>query len=279
MNSTSQPVVVGIAGEQPAVVRWAVAQAERSRRPLRVVHTWAIAPMEAEAYVLTDTTTLMRAEAERVLDEARDLVTSLAPTLEAEFVVEYGAPDQILIHESASADSVVVGSDDASWIGRLLGGERSAHVGRSARCPVVVVPEMADPGTGEGGVVVAVDGETSASGPLRYAFEQADARDVRVLVLHSVPEWTRRTELTDHDVDLAEITAGWQEQFPGVEVQRTMVQGDTVAECIEATAEAALLVLGHHHGRSGLSDLLHPVAASVLRGARCPVALVPLDLP
>lgn len=279
MNTTSKPVVVGIAGDQPAVVQWAVAEADRLGRPLRVVHTWVMAAMEAEAYVMSDTTTIMRVEAERVLDESRALVESLAPALEAEYVVEYGAPDQILIHESANAASVVVGSDDASRIGRLLGGERSAHIGRSGHCPVVVVPQRLTPGSGAGGVVVTVDGETSASGPLRYAFEQADSRDVPVLVLHSVPPWTRRTDRLDHQVDLAEIVAGWQEQFPGVEIERTMVQGDTVEEGIAATGEAALLVLGHHHGRSGPSDVLHPVAAAVLRGARCPVALVPLEVP
>lgn len=279
MNTTSQPVVVGIAGEQPAVVRWAVVEAERLGRPLRVVHTWVMAAMEAEAYVMSDTTTIMRVEAERVLDESRALVEALAPALEAEYVVEYGAPDQILIQESASAASVIVGSDDASWIGRLLGGERSAHLGRSGHCPVVVVPQRLALGTGAGGVVVAVDGETSASGPLQYALEQADSRGVPVLVLHSVPPWTRRTDFTDHQVDLSEIVAGWQEQFPGVEIDRTMVEGDTIEECIDATGQAALLVLGRHHGRSGPSDLLHPVAAAVLRGAQCPVALVPLEVP
>lgn len=277
MNATPSPVVVGIAGEQVAVVRWAVAEAERLHRPLRVVHSWAMSSISAEAYVMADTTTAMRSGAEQVLNQARDLVDRLSSTVDAEFVVEYGSTANVLIQESRDAVSLVVGSDDASWVGRLLGGELSAHIGRAGRCPVVVVPERLEPGTGGGGVVVAIGGETSAAGPLRYAFEQADSRGVRMLVLHSVPASLTSAQLTQHRVDVAEVIAGWQEQFPGVQVDRRTVEGSTVDGCIDATGQAALLILGHHHGRTGPSDVLHPVASAVLRGARCPVAMVPLD--
>lgn len=277
MNTTPSPVVVGIAGDQVAVVRWAVAEAERLKHPLRVVHSWAMPSMGAEAYGVADTTTLLRTGAELVLENARTLVDRLAPTLDADFVVEYGSTANVLIQESRDAVSLVVGSDDASWAGRLLGGELSAHLGRAGRCPVVVVPERLEPGTGTGGVAVAIDGETSAAGPLRYAFEQADSRGVRVLVLHCVTASSTVAEFTAHRANLAEVIAGWQEQFPGVEVDRATAEGNVADGCIDATARAELLVLGHHHGRSRPSDVLHPVAAAVLRGARCPVALVPLD--
>lgn len=277
MNATPSPVVVGIAGEQVAVVRWAVAEAERRKRPLRVVHSWAMASISAEAYVMADTATMQRTDAELVLNQARELVEQLAPDLAAEFVVEYGSAANVLIQESRDAVSVVVGSDDASWVGRLLGGELSAHLGRAGRCPVVVVPERLAPGTGTGGVVVAVDGETSAEGPLRYAFEQADSRGERLLVMHSIPASSTPAEVTQHRANLAEVVAGWQEQFPSVHVDQMMIEGRVVDVCIEATAEAGMLVLGHHHGRTSPSDILHPVATAVLRGARCPVVMVPLD--
>lgn len=277
MNVTPSPVVVGIAGDQVAVVRWAAAEAQRLGRPLRVVHSWAMTSITAEVYVAAETTTLMRTEAERVLDNARDLVSRLAPALEAEFVAEYGTAANVLIQESRDAVSVIVGSDDVSWVGRLLGGELSAFLGRAGRCPVVVVPERLEPGTGTDGVVVAVDGETSAAGPLRYAFEQADSRGGRLRVLHSAPTDLTADQLMQHRVDLAEVVAGWQEQFPSVEVERTTVEGAVVDACIWATSQAELLVLGHHHGRMRPSDVLHPVASAVLRSARCPVALVPLD--
>lgn len=277
MSATPSPVVVGIVSDQAAVVKWAVADAQRLGRSLRVVHSWAMPSMGAETYVLSESTAEMRSNAELVLSRARSLVDRLAPAIEAEYATKYGSAPDVLVEESRSAASLVVGSDDASWIGRVLGGEVSAHVGRDAQCPVIVIPEGLVPGSGSGGVVVAINGESSAAGPIRYAFEQADARGQAVCVLHSLPSGSSAIQIEEHTANLAQVVAGWQEQFPDVIIERQATEGSPAEACIDATWQAGLLVLGHHHGHTGLSDVIHPVAAAVLRGARCPVALIPLD--
>jgi nucleotide-binding universal stress UspA family protein len=230
----------------------------------------------AEAYIAADTTTIMRTEAERVLDLARSLIVETAPDVDAEFVVEYGAPGNVLTEEAKGAAVLVIGSDDLPWFERFLGGELSGHLARTASCPVVVVPEEVPAGSGDGGVVVTIDGETSAAGPLRYAFEQADARGEQLHVLYAAPAGTLDADLERYRATLAQVVAGWQEQFPGIDVLRSTSAGGASELCIEATAHAGLVVMGRHQGRSPFA-LVRPIARAVLRDAQCPVVVVPLD--
>nr|MCW2728593.1 hypothetical protein [Aeromicrobium sp.] len=271
------PVLVGVADKQPEAVAYAVAEAARLQRPLRVVHCWALPAGGAELYLDAVSVDAMRADGELVLDEARAVVAETAPTLEVEYDMVNGSPANILSQEAHGAAALVLGSDDVPWFERFLGGEVAGHLARTAACPVIVVPERTVPGTGAGGVVVTIDGDTSAAGPLRYAFEQADARHEPLHVLHAAPEATLSADFQSHHANLAEVVAGWQEQYPDVEVHRSTTEGAPAEECIEATAQASLVVIGRHHGRSTPFARARPIAMTVLRRAQCPVAVVPLD--
>ncbi len=276
MSNQSLPVVVGVVDDQPAVVRYAVAEAERLGRSLRVVHCWTVPSLGAEFVVASDTTTVLRTDAQRVLHLARAIVSETALEAHTEFVVEYGPPDTVLVEEGRSAAVLVIGSDDLPWFERFLVGELSSHLARAAACPVVVVPEEGSTGGGDGGVVVTIDGETSAAGPLRYGFEQADARQEPLHVLHAAPGGTLDLDLPRYRANLAEVVAGWQEQFPGVEVVRSTTAGRASEACIKVSTRASLVVMGRHHGHSPFA-LVRPIARAVLREAQCPVAVVPLD--
>lgn len=166
------------------------------------------------------------------------------------------------------------------WLERVRGGGLSSHLARVATCPVVFVPERGElAGTDRAtwGVVVTIDGETSAAGPLRYAFEQADVRGEPLHVLHAAPASTFGPGLTAHRANVAEVVAGWQEQFPSVEVVRSTSDGSASDASIRATFNASLLVMGQHHGHDTPLTMLWPVARTVLQGAHCPVVVVPLD--
>lgn len=275
MPQQTHPVVVGVADDQAAVLRYAAAEAERRRVPLRVVHCWSMTELGAEFVVQSDSTTIMRTEAQRVLDLARSVVTEAVPTLEVAYVGEYGAPAAVLVQEARAATALIIGANDQPWFERFLDGELSPHLARVAACPVVVVPDHHPTGTGDGGVVVAIDGRTDAAGPLRYGFEQADLRGAVLHVIYAPPSGTWNDELGLYRITEAEIVAGWQEQFPGVEVLRSISSGGAAEACIEATAHAGLLVLGRPHGHSPFG-LIRPVARAVLRNAECPVVVVPL---
>ncbi|KQX75861.1 MULTISPECIES: universal stress protein [Aeromicrobium] len=277
MHTNHFPVLVGVADKQPAAVAYAVAEAVRLRRPLRVVHCWALPSPASAFYVGSETLGAMRVEGQEVLDAAAAVVADSGVDLEVEYVMTDGSPVDVLSEAATRAAALVLGSDDVPWFDRFLGGEMSGHLARTAACPVVVVPERNVPGTGTGGVVVTVDGDTSAAGPLRYAFEQADARQEALHVLHAAPEATLREDFQNHHANVAEIVAGWKEQYPDVSVFRSTTDGAPVDECIQATAEASLVVIGRHHGHSTPFAKARPIALTVLRKAQCPVAVVPLD--
>ncbi|MET0821990.1 MAG: universal stress protein [Aeromicrobium sp.] len=276
MHTHHFPVLVGVADKQPTAVAYAVAEAQRLRRPLRVLHCWVLPSSTSALYGGSETLGAMRAEGEAVLAAAKAVVSESAAGLEVEYVMADGATVNVLKKAAEEAAALVLGSDDVPWFDRFLGGEVSGHLARTAACPVVVVPERSVVGAA-GGVVVTVDGDTSAAGPLRYAFEQADARHEALHVLHAAPEATLRQDFQNHHANVAEILAGWKELYPDVRVFRSTTDGSPVDACIEATAEASLVVIGRHHGHSVPFAQARPIALTVLRKAQCPVAVVPWD--
>ena len=277
MHTNHFPVLIGVADKQPAAVKYAIAEAERLHRSLRVVHCWVLPTPASAMYVGAASLGDMRAEGQIVLDDAQSIVAELAGDLDAEYVMADGSPANVLVEEAKQAAALILGSDDVPWFDRLLGGEVAGHLARTAACPVVVVPERTVPGTGAGGVVVTIDGDTSADGPLRYAFEQADARHEPLHVLHAAPEATLRQDFENHRANVAEVVAGWAELYPDVQILRSTTEGAPVDECIEATSEASLVVIGRHHGHAVPFARVRPIALAVLRKAQCPVAVVPLD--
>lgn len=277
MTTVPFPVVIGVADKQPAAVAYAIAEAGRLRRSLRVVHCWAMPVATPAFYLAPDAVESMRINGESVLDDVRSAVLEVAPSLDVDYVIADGAPTNVLLQEAPGAAVLILGSDDVPWFDRFLGGEVSGFLARRAACPVVVVPERSVPGTGIGGVVVTIDGDTSATGPLRYGFEQADLRHEALHVLHAAPEATLREDFDAHRANVAEVVAGWQGLFPGVVVHQSTTEGAPVDECILATGEASLVVIGRHHGHSIPFARARPIAMTVLRSAQCPVAVVPLE--
>ncbi|MET0930737.1 MAG: universal stress protein [Aeromicrobium sp.] len=277
MHTNHFPVLIGVADKQPAAMRYAIAEAGRLKRSLRVVHCWALPVATSELYIDAAAVEAMQSDGETVLADARSIVAETSPALDAEYLIVNGAPANALAQEAQRAAVLILGSDDVPWFERLLGGEVSGYLARTASCPVVVVPERDVPGTGAGGVVVTIDGDTSAAGPLRYGFEQADARHEPLHVLHTAPEATLREDFQNHQANVAEVIAGWQELYPDVTVLRSTTEGAPAEECIDATAEATLVVIGRHHGHSTPFARARPIAMTVLRKAQCPVAVVPLD--
>jgi nucleotide-binding universal stress UspA family protein len=258
-------------------MKYAIAEAQRLQRSLRVVHCWALPVATSDLYVDAAAVDAMRADGESVLDDARSVVAEMSPLLHTDYLVVNGGPANALGREAHEAAVLILGTDDVPWFDRLLGGEVSGYLARTAPCPVVVVPERDVPGTGAGGVVVTIDGDTSAAGPLRYAFEQADARHESLHVLHAAPEATLREDFQNHLANVAEVVAGWQELYPDVKIFRSTADGAPAEECIEATSGASLVVIGRHHGHTTPFSRARPIAMTVLRKAQCPVAVVPLD--
>jgi len=281
MGPQIMPVVVGIEDKQPTALRLALSEAHRKGTGLRVVHSAGIstqAQVHATAgYAGAGFFEELREAGQKVLDDARHFIGQEITPVAVTYVLTTDAPIEALEAEAREASVLVVGADELSWPDRLLGGAIASHVALHGACPVVVVPERAYPTPLTGGVVIALDGDTSARGPLEFAFEQAHARDDVLHVLHATPPATTRADAEAIRANVAEILAGWSERYPDVRVLLSFPVDEVSEACARATQRSELVVVGRPHRHALPMALARPLASELLKQARCPVAVVPAD--
>lgn len=278
MSITSAPVVVGIADKQPSALRFAVREARSFGAPLRVVYAYGM-PFRATQFEAVEPRVIgqLHTVGQAVLDDARNFLDDLTWGVSVEYVLSSLEPLDALAVEAAKARVLILGADDVPWYDRLLHSKVAGYLARYAPCPVIVVPELEFPTGLEGEVVLTLDGETEAVGPVRMAFEQANARDCLLHVVHCTPPGTLASDAEEARANVAEVMAGWSETYPDVAVLEADAIGDTVAAIDRATRNAELVIVGRPHVRAVPFAMCRPVATEVLRGARCPVAVVPAN--
>ena len=265
VTPSSRPVVVGIVRNQPAVLRYALDEARRLDTYVRVAH---VVP-RAELARLNGAPPPLLEQVERAVERDAD-----PPRVD--YFAWWGDPADVLAVESREASRLVVGGDELPWITKLTGGEVARKVSLTAHCPVVVVPSMdLNPGR-VGGVVVAVDGAGPIDGPLLYAFQAAHARNETLQIVTAAGSPQDHVGREARRQRLGQVTARGQAMYPDVQVLPAVDAENGVAACLLATQHASLLVLGRpideHAPWSPLG-----VAGRVLRRAKSPVAVVPLD--
>jgi nucleotide-binding universal stress UspA family protein len=137
---------------------------------------------------------------------------------------------------------------------------------------------MADPQQ----IVVGVDGSPASDAALRWACDEARLRGSGVVALHvvSIPYELPRVPIDDPQTDLerdgqrvldeAIARAG----VDGVAVEARLLEGSPDELLVEASADAALVVVGTRaHGRLA-SFVGGSVSNSVVHHAECPVVVV-----
>ncbi|MET0821940.1 MAG: universal stress protein [Aeromicrobium sp.] len=271
----ARPIVIGIVDKQPTALRFAVREARSRRLPLQVVHSTWIPTQAGDVYVGFEASDADRAAGRELLDEARRLVEHEAPDLEADYVLTGTPAEQVLQHAASEASSIVVGSDDVPWYDRLLRTRIAGHLALHAPCPVVVVPELSYPGEHEGDVVLTLDGDTAAEGPIGFAFEEASRREAALHVLHVTRLGVSADQAQHERADIAEVLAGWRERFPDVAVVQTFRHDDIEPAVLRATEQSSLVVMGRPHHHTVPFSASRSLAAEVVRHAHCPVAVVP----
>jgi nucleotide-binding universal stress UspA family protein len=131
-------------------------------------------------------------------------------------------------------------------------------------------------------VLVGIDGSPESDAATALAFDEASHRGVDLVALHAWSDvgvfpalgmaWQDR-ESRGQEV-LAERLAGWQEQYPDVRVQRSLVC-DTPAKWLLEAAERAQLIVVGSRGRGGFARmLLGSVSSAVVHSAKSPVLVV-----
>lgn len=272
-----------------AVIDWAAAEAESLGAPLHLVHAVDLGtPLSAYGELLTSPDIVDRVEQEsvRVVTAARERVGASWPGLAVTTALPTGAPAGALLNGAEGARVLVVGSARKTRAERIVLGTTSMSVVAHAPCAVVLVPEDSET-SGDGRVVVGIDGSEHSRLAFRHALEAAAVRSKAVTTVTSwnvevengvvvtepgTPEW----EAVDKRYrSMAEATiAADRDAHPDIEVTVEVRHG-RAADTLVAVAQGADLLLVGSRGRGGFRGmLLGSVSQRVLSRATCPVAVL-----
>ena len=288
-------VVVGFDGSDAALsaVRWAADEAGRRACGLVLVHA-LMPPVTTGGLGIglppsLDLIDQLEAGAREQLDVVAATVREDHPGLDVDAVVTVGSPSSVMLEASEDASLVVIGSRGHGGFRGLLLGSVSAQVAAHASCPTAVIRGTAplDAAT----VVVGIDGSPAAESALRFAFETASRRGLSVTAVHAwdVPAYdllivpndpvpVPLRDVADEEVRLtAEALAGFREEYPDVDVVEHLVRSPAVMALVDASHDAALVVVGSHGHGPTVGALLGSVSNGLLHKATVPVVVVPPD--
>ncbi|MFF6783716.1 universal stress protein [Streptomyces sp. NPDC012510] len=284
-------VVVGVDGSASslAAVEAAAREARLRGAGLRVVHAffWPAMHVPLGPSPVGPPEGGLRNMADRLVAEAVERAHAAAPEVHVGHAVVTGEPLTVLEAQSRAAELVVVGSRGLGGFVGLLVGATAVHLAAHGRCPVLVVREQP---SGEGPIVLGVDGSAAGEHAMDFAFAEAALRKAPLVALHAWTTWNAPLPAPqdastpyanppsalpgEEERLLSEALAGRQERYPGVVVEHRVVHGGTREALIEASQSAQLVVVGAR-GRGGFAGLLlGSVSQALLHHAHCPVAVV-----
>ena len=294
MNAQVSGVVVGVdtLDSSREAIRWGAAEASKRRVPLQLVH--AIRPVAtpesailAGAFVWpTDIPmSTLREAAKEGLAQAETYARSVAPDVEVTTAVHEDDVARALTEVAGPHRLIVIGSRHLSAVRANLFGSVGTALAHASHSRFIVV--RGDQGDHDqdrtAPIVVGVDPTSASAGVLEVAFEQAS---VHHRPLKAVIAWehyfyaphdrvlTDPAEIrAEAELWLAEATAGWQETYPDVTIERELVFEYPTTALVAESLSAALVVVGV--GGRRLTRTLGSVAAGVLHHAACAVEVVP----
>jgi nucleotide-binding universal stress UspA family protein len=283
----SGPVVIGtdLPAEDGPTVAWAEEEAELRGVELLLVHGCGEEDMRNAG---ADGLHAVRDRAQESLDELARTVRARRPALGVSTEVLDGTPRAVLGEAAETADLLVIGARGSGGFPGLLAGSTTLHTAATARCPVVVVHAADDAGHGAGEVVVGVDAREPGEAVLRFAFTAAERRKLPLRVVHAwrypllrmgkaaPPVYEEGHVEAEEQRLLAEVLAGWREEFPTVEVRPEVAKSGPAKKLVALSADAGLLVVGREGQPTGPIGRLGSVSQALVQHARCPVAVIPL---
>ncbi len=289
MSVHERTVIVGV-DDSPgadAALRWAIDDAGARHAPVRLVcvYRWVPGYGWSAPYVGAPEVDLdyNRKVAEQLIATAIEHAAELAAGVEVSGEAIDGDAVPVLVAESAHAALVVLGSRHLEALGSAVLGSVGAGAAARAACPVVVVRGPAGDPVEHAGVVVGVDGTDASRAVLEFGFAHASRHGVPLRAvlcwrpdLLASMQWRPEPPPPQRAaVWLAEAMAGWNEQYPDVEVHSSVVREHPVSGLVAESAAQYLLVVGSRGRHALAGTLLGSVSQGVLHHASCPVAVVP----
>jgi len=305
MNRT---LTVGLDGspESLAAADWAAREAVTRDLPLHLVSAsdWQM-PAYAPTGALgapTPPRDLRRAYAQRLLDEARTRIARRHPGLRIIEEEIPGLPVPALLRAAEETELLVLGSRGCGRVTGFLLGSVSLSVLAGSERPVVLVrapgPDEADrpadepagdrPAADHRDVVLGLDLYEPCDAVIGFAFDEASRNAARLRVVHgwALPPYyyggTLMPDLNDGMAtrvrrEVAEVLRPWRERFPALEVTTRITVGGAGHHLVDASHDAALVVVGRRIRRTAMGTHIGPVTQALLHHAAAPVAVVPHD--
>lgn len=283
-------IVVGVDGSEVSreAAHWAAAQAHLRHRGLTLAH--AVVPtMVGSAFGVSMAPSLDMVDSlvQAAEKELRTLAGSL-PCDDITMSVQVGTPSELLLEASHSAHIVVSGSRGHGGFSGLLLGSVGAQVAAHAHCPTVIFRGRMR--TDAHQLVVGIDGSPHAEAALAFAFDMASREGWELIAVHAweVPTYDLivaptgavpipLNDVADDEVRLAaEVLSGFTSDYPDVPVQERLVRSHPVDALLEASTNAAMIVVGTRGRGPGLAAVLGSTSNGVLHKATVPVAVIPL---
>jgi nucleotide-binding universal stress UspA family protein len=171
-----------------------------------------------------------------------------------------------LVPLAQDATMLVLGSRGHGRAGQSFVGSTSQRAAGDAPCPVVVVREPTNPTSRR--IVVGLDGSPGSRKALEFACHQAALTGQRVLALHGTGPGP------DTSPVMADAVTAAREVHPGVPLESASVDLGAAQALVEASADAALLVVGSRGLPAWEGMQLGSVSHDVLRRATCSVCVV-----
>lgn len=289
-------VLVGIDGSEASLAAFAHGAWEADQRglPLDLVHCHEAPGVFSALGLRADPDDGPAAAAAERLADLSEQAVAAYPGLVVRTTVVAGHPGGSLVRASRESALVVVGTRGLGGFAGLLLGSVSSQLAAHSAAPLIVirpvdgVPQVGTPPP-DRHVLVGVDGVPDSDAAIEFAFAEAQARRVPVVVLYAwwmLPvahlqsgppaEPDLRGAEEEARRMLAEATAGARASYPDVDARLVPAHAlNPVQALIEASADAGLLVVSRHGGNVLTRRLFSSIGDQAVRHAACPVAVVP----
>jgi nucleotide-binding universal stress UspA family protein len=287
IHQTREPVVVATDGTPAALrgVRYAALEAQRLGSGLEVVHVVPAYLPNGPLPMVPDGA--LQEFGRSVLDESLEVAHRTAGEVETLSRLVSGKRVSSIVDAAQHAPLLVLGSGSSSLASRVWMGATVAGVCARARCPVVVVPEDWQMSSTRpmGRIVVGFQSPEQAAALLPDAFALAGDTGAAVVVLHA---WKLPSGYDDVIVGRVG-EAVWHEQgvqviddalvelrrtYPDVAVSVEVTHDRPAHALVQASRVADRLLLSRPAHGAYLHHL-GSTARTVLRGAHCPIEVLP----
>ncbi len=285
-------VVVGVDGS-PAVlgaVQYGLGVAVEVGAPLRLVHAVpTLGPVPPLGPAAPDRA---YAVGSALLLDLTRRVRLAEPSLEVRTTLQQGAVVPVLVESARDAVLVVLGRRVSPDPGKLVAGHHAtgrvvAGVTKRTPTPVTVVPGDWRPRSSYRDVVVGLEDPSVAPAVLIRGLEHARRSGGSLVILHAwqvpagyedlVPTSQAEAWSTELRERILRSTAAVRSSVPDVAVEVRVVQESPVDALLQASTQAAVVLVGR---RSGVGHWAHlsSVPRALQRASRCPLEVGPIGV-